>query len=190
MKPAACTLSNPTVPPALGREAGTGWLLTMELLGGKRTPPIILSLKLHNFGYQSYRNQGYRRGLRPYLEAPEIVHLPAEVEVEFSDQQPIPVTGQPRSPAAIRGCYIAGAIKIAKVFVGCKEQRKTDVSCNIYSVGCAEGQAHRHTQDKTSTASSLPSTCQMLRLNWSVFFLRPEGPASGCKGHPCNTPLR
>lgn len=53
--------------------------------------------------------------LETHLEAPDVVHLPAEVEVQLGDQNPVPVAGEPRGATAIRGRHIARAVKVAEV---------------------------------------------------------------------------
>lgn len=63
-------------------------------------------------------------GSGTHLEVPDVIHLPAEVQVELSNQQPVPVAGEPGGAAAVRGCHIARAIKVAEVpvsFEGAKE---------------------------------------------------------------------
>lgn len=91
-----------------------------------------------------------------HLEVPDIIHLPAKVEVELSNQQPIPVSGEPRSAAAVWGCHVAGAIKVAEVLVsfeGTREQRKTHEFYR-HTADCRWAGTSRDTQDKGSTLPS------------------------------------
>lgn len=59
------------------------------------------------------------RGLDTHLEAPDVIHLPAQVEVQLSDQEPIPGAGEPGGAAAVRGRHVARAVKVAEVPVSC-----------------------------------------------------------------------
>lgn len=60
-----------------------------------------------------------------HLEVPDVIHLPAEVQVKLGNQQPVPIAGETRGAAAVRACHVARAIKVAEVLVsfeGAKER--------------------------------------------------------------------
>lgn len=62
---------------------------------------------------------------RANLEVPDVTHLSAEVEVEFSNQQPVLGPGEPGSAATVRGCHVARAIKVAEVLVSFQRAKET-----------------------------------------------------------------
>lgn len=88
-----------------------------------------------------------------HLEVPDVIHLPAEVQVELSHQQPVLVAGEPRSATAVRGRHVARAIKVAKVPVSFEEVKV--IPCELVQahgglcrgVGIVSVPPHTHTKD-------------------------------------------
>lgn len=111
-----------------------------------------------------------------HLESPEIINLLAEIEVELSDQQPIPITGEAGGPAAVRSCHIAGTIEVAEVVVSFKGAKGSSHEV-VHRVGSEEGQAGtwQDTREKAFITTPRSATFQSPSL-------RLKGPGGGAGG--------
>ena len=55
---------------------------------------------------------------RTHPEAPLVLDLPTEVEVDVGEQQAVPRPAQPPGPATVRCRHVARAVEVTKVLVG------------------------------------------------------------------------
>lgn len=60
---------------------------------------------------------GVQRQPLGHLEAPEVLHLAAQVQVQLGHQQAVLVAGQGRRAGTVRGGNVRGAVERAKVLV-------------------------------------------------------------------------
>lgn len=119
---------------------------------------------------------------RTHLEVPAVVRLPAEVEVELSNQQPVPAAGEPGSAAAVGGCHVARAVEVAKVPVSFESKEKHLWACADTQWTLRRG---RHIEGHLGQGASPPSPgLSNAEAPGPASVLRPGGPANCCKSHP------
>lgn len=150
--------------------------------GGQTHQPVFPAVRA-GWGPKQRSWATKSRGSGAHLEVPDVIHLPAEVEVELRNQQPVPVSGEPRRAATVRGCHVARAIKVAKVLVSFERTKGNTMSFVGNTVGSAERQGHGGTP-RAKGSHPAPSVCQMLQPQGHTSLLRPEGPDNRCKSHP------
>lgn len=96
----------PSAPAPRGRDRvpRLTWSLTRP---SPRVNPAAEVLRPESRPRARAEEQGGSRDSGTHPEIPDVTHLPAEVEVEFSNQEPVPVAGEARSAAAVRRCHVA-----------------------------------------------------------------------------------
>ena len=130
--------------------------------------------------YQVRSAWPWSRGLDTHLEAPDVVHLPAEVEVQLGDQEPIPGAGEPGGAAAVRGRHVARAVKVAEVLVSCGAATARPVSACRH--GWSPHPCRGDAQDEGP--HTLPSSCCGPEDRPSSSGLDAPQPAASRPQHP------